>query len=73
MVKPSTALYWHIGGTAMRLRSVTSLRVNGENNADMLIFFWTEWEMARRERPQASAVDMANAAGPLQQMAAPLK
>jgi hypothetical protein len=28
-------VYWHIGGTAMRLRKVTSLRVNGVNKAAM--------------------------------------
>ncbi|MOA59257.1 hypothetical protein D3C78_1838290 [compost metagenome] len=62
-----------MGGTAMRLRSVTSLRVNGVNNADMLIFFLTEREMGRHERPQAPAFETANAAGPLNEIAAPLK
>ena len=34
VTRPSMAEYWHIGGTAMRLRRVTSLRVKGWNKAD---------------------------------------
>src|ERR1700712_4457930 len=30
---PSSALYWHIGETAMRLRNVTPRRVNGGRRA----------------------------------------
>jgi hypothetical protein len=37
--KPSTALYWHIGGTAIRLRSVTPLSLNGVNSATVISFF----------------------------------
>ncbi len=33
---PSSAEYWHIGATAMRLRTVMPPRANGENNADVI-------------------------------------
>jgi hypothetical protein len=32
------ALYWHIGGMAMRLRNVTSFSLNGVKSADMRVF-----------------------------------
>jgi hypothetical protein len=35
--KPFTAEYWCIGGTTMRLRSVTPRIVNGENNKISLL------------------------------------
>jgi hypothetical protein len=35
VTKPSSALYWHIGGAATRFRSVTSFSRNGVNKADM--------------------------------------
>jgi hypothetical protein len=39
----------------------------------MLVFFWTKREMGRHEWPQAPAFETANAAGPLQEIAAALK
>src|SRR5580698_1247198 len=35
LIRPSSAEYWHIGGTAMRLRSDTSLSLNGSKSADI--------------------------------------